>query len=365
MTIIRMATICALGLFLTYGATLQNAAAETVLRAIAYAPANKYADDMIVFREWIDRVNKAGAGKIKIDLIGGPEVVPVPQQVNAVSKGVADIVMTFTVHQAQVPEIGTAPASMITPQEERKNGYLKLLDDAHAKINIKVIGRTATNSGFFIFSKNPITKIADFTGLKIRSHAGYDPFFKALHAVPVGIAISEIYAALDRGLVQAAPYPLFVYDLGIQEVAKYMLADDFWPAHTTFIFMNRSKFASLPKDEQDLLVNTQIELENDMPAIVKEAQDREKVRLQKAGMTFTHLPKAELAQWNQTADESLFDGLKGKIKPEELAQIRKLDSPLTPRLGFPGTRKLIALHEAIAAGRCENGGAVRSSNSGL
>ena len=160
----RLIAISTIGLALGCGLTLQKAAAETVLRAIAYAPANKFADDMIVYREWINRVNKAGAGTIKIDLIGGPEVVPLPQQINAVSKGVADIVMTFTIHQAQVPEIATAPASMITPQEERKNGYLKLLDDAHAKINIKVIGRTATNSGFYIFSKNPITKMADFKG---------------------------------------------------------------------------------------------------------------------------------------------------------------------------------------------------------
>ena len=320
----RLIAISTIGLALVCGLTLQKAAAETVLRAIAYAPANKFADDMIVYREWINRVNKAGAGTIKIDLIGGPEVVPLPQQINAVSKGVADIVMTFTIHQAQVPEIATAPASMITPQEERKNGYLKLLDDAHAKINIKVIGRTATNSGFYIFSKNPITKMADFKGLKIRSHSGYDPFFKALHAVPIGIAISEIYAALDRGLVQAAPYPLFVYDLGIQQVAKYMLADDFWPAHTTFIFMNRAKFNSLPKGQQDLLINTQIKLEDDMPGIVKKAKDREMARLKKAGMTFTHLPKSELAQWNQVADNSLFDGLKGKLKPEEMAKIKKL-----------------------------------------
>ncbi|HEU5018460.1 MAG TPA: TRAP transporter substrate-binding protein DctP [Pseudolabrys sp.] len=324
MKCLRTAAILLFGVAMACGMSASKAAAETVLRAIAYAPANKFADDMIIFKDWIDRVNKAGAGKIKIDLIGGPEVVPVPEQVNAVSKGVADIVMTFTVHQGLIPEIGTAPASMITPQEERKNGYLKLLDDAHAKINIKVIGRTSTNSGFYIFSKKPITKMADFDGLKIRSHSGYDPFFKALHAVPVGIAISEIYAALDRGLVQAAPYPLFVSDMGVQEVAKYMLADDFWPAHTTFTYMNRRKFDSLPQDQKDLLIKTQIQLENEMPAIVKKIQEKEKARLQKAGMTFTHLPKDELPRWHRLADDSLFTNLNGKLSPDEIARIKKL-----------------------------------------
>jgi len=57
-------------------------------------------------------------------------------------------------------------------------------------MNVKVIGRTATNSGFYIFSKH-------------RSHSGYDPLFKKVGAIPIGMNISEIYGALERGVVQA------------------------------------------------------------------------------------------------------------------------------------------------------------------
>ena len=60
----------------------------------------------------------------------------------------------------------------------------------------------------------PIRKLEDFKNVKIRSHSGYDPLFKKVGAIPIGMNISEIYGALERGVVAAAPYPIFVYDMG-------------------------------------------------------------------------------------------------------------------------------------------------------
>ena len=129
-------------------------AAETVLKAITYAPLSKVEDSMVIFKKWVDKVNTAGKGEIRIELLGGPEVFPVSDQMNALSKGLVDAVMTFSVHTPIVPEVDTSGLSDITPTEERNNGYLALLDKAHEKINAKVIGRTATHSGFYIFSKH-------------------------------------------------------------------------------------------------------------------------------------------------------------------------------------------------------------------
>ena len=103
---------------------------------------------MVIFKKWVDRVNTAGKGEIRVELLGGPEVFPVSDQMNALSKGLVDVVMTFSVHTPIVPEVDTSGLSDITPTEERSNGYLALLDKAHEKMNVKVIGRTATQSGF-------------------------------------------------------------------------------------------------------------------------------------------------------------------------------------------------------------------------
>jgi TRAP-type C4-dicarboxylate transport system substrate-binding protein len=300
------------------------ARSETVLKAITYAPLSKFEDSMVIFKKWVDRVNTAGKGDLRIELLGGPEVFPVSDQMNALSKGLVDVVMTFSVHTPIVPEIDTSGLSDITPTEERNNGYLALLDKAHEKINAKVIGRTATHSGFYIFSKQPIRKLDDFKGVKIRSHSGYDPLFKKVGAVPIGMAISEIYGALERGVVTAAPYPIFVYDMGLSEVAKFVLADAFWPSHTTFIYVNLRKFKGLTPQQQKILVDAQIENEKDMASVNAGLIATERAKLEKAGMTFTNLSPDEAKKWHDMANESRFEALSSKITPEQMAKIKSL-----------------------------------------
>jgi TRAP-type transport system periplasmic protein len=316
--------LIAIGLASALIGLASTAVAETVLKAITYAPLSKVEDSMMIFKKWVDRVNAAGKGDLRVELLGGPEVFPVSDQINALSKGLVDIVMTFSVHTPIVPEIDTSGLSDITPTEERSNGYLALLDKAHEKINVKVIGRTATNSGFYIFSKQPIRALADFKGVKIRSHSGYDPLFKKVGAIPIGMNISEIYGALERGIVGAAPYSIFVYDMGLQEVAKYALGDAFWPSHTTFIFINLKKFNSLTPKQQQILIDAQIANEKDLAAVDADLVGAERSKLEKGGMTFTHLSPDEAKQWHDMANESRFDALASKISPEQMSKIKSL-----------------------------------------
>ena len=300
---------------------------EVVLKALTFSPPAKIEDSMNMFRLWIDKVNAAGKGRVKIEIMGGPEVFPVNDQVNAVSKGLADIVMSFTAHASAVPEVNSLGFSQLTPTEEREVGYFQLMDEAHNKINIKLIGRTATNAGFHIYSKELIDELDDFKGLTIRSHSGYDPFFKALGANTIGIAISEIYGALERGIVEAAPYPIYVYELGVQEVVKYALEDKFWTSHTTTTMMNLEKFNSLPDDVQKILTDAQLELESEMPALLAELEAVEKKRLVDSGLIFTSLSPEEHDEYIRLSITSRYASLVHDVGEEKAAQIRSMIFP--------------------------------------
>lgn len=304
--------------------TASSYAEEIVLKAITYIPPSKVEDSITVFNSWISKVNEAGKGQIRIEVLGGPEVFSVSDQFNAVSKGLVDVILTFTAHAAVVPEVDTLGLSDITPAEERQNGYFQLLDEAHNKFNVKLIGRTATNSGFFIFSKEPINTLADFADVKIRSHSGYESFFRTLGANPIGMAISEIYGGLERGIVTAAPYNIFAYDLGLHEVTKYILGDAFWPSHTTITLMNQKKFQALSPDVQKILLDAQLEVEQEMAGVVAEMAAVERKRLEGAGMTVTHLSDDEAKQFRRTANDSRFTDLDEKIGAEKLATIKSL-----------------------------------------
>jgi TRAP-type C4-dicarboxylate transport system substrate-binding protein len=136
--------------------------------------------------------------------------------------------------------------------------------------------------------------------------------------------ISEIYGALERGVVQAAPYPIFVYDMGLAEVAKYALGDPFWPSHTTFIYLNLRKFNGLTAQQRQLLIDAQIDNERNMAAVDAELIAAERAKLEKAGMTFTHLTPDEAKKWHDMANESRFEALSSKIAPEQMAKIKSL-----------------------------------------
>ena len=70
------------------------AQAEDTIRVPTFAPANRNDLSMITFRRYIKAVNERGKGVVKMDHIGGQEVVPLRNQVNAVSKGgIADLVV--------------------------------------------------------------------------------------------------------------------------------------------------------------------------------------------------------------------------------------------------------------------------------
>ena len=298
--------------------------AETKLRVVTFSQPDRNYPSMVMYRRFIDRVNKAGKGLVQLDHIGGPSVVPLRDQMNATSKGIADMVMTFTIHQAVVPEIGTVGMSEISPKEEREVGFIDLLDEAHKKIGIKVMGRTATGVGFHIFSKNPIKKIDDLKNVKIRSHAGYDPFMKAIGASPIHMKISEIYTGLERGVVQAAPFPLAASNIGLHEVVCCAMADPFWPAHTTFSFVNRGKWNKLSKAAQKLMLDEQAEMERFMVPKGKELRAAEQAKLEKSGVKFIGLPAAEAKKWQDIANESRWAVVKKKLPPEQYAKIRKM-----------------------------------------
>ncbi len=307
--------------------TLAAQAEEVVLRAITYASPNAYDESLEIFKEYIKRVNEAAAGKLRIDYIGGPEVVGVRDQMGALRSGVVDMIVTFTAHESLVPVVGSVGISRLTPAEEREVGYFDIIDAAHARVGVRAIGRVSTNSGFQIFSRTKIATLDDFQGLRIRSHAGYDSFFKALGANPIHMKISEIYPALERGLVDAAPYTHFVHSLGINEVAKFAVADAFWPSHTVWSYINADKYDALSEELQAVLHDVQVDLEDEMDGIVAAMKAEERKKMEAAGVEYVELSAEDRQKYLDLADEARWKSLDKTLDADTIKTIRNMIAP--------------------------------------
>ena len=86
------------------------------------------------FKEWVQKVNEMGEGRVEIDIIGGPEVTPMPEQIGALKRGVFDILLTAAgYYMGMIPEAEAFGLSRLSPPEERENGFSDLMVEIHKK----------------------------------------------------------------------------------------------------------------------------------------------------------------------------------------------------------------------------------------
>lgn len=122
----------------------------------------------------------------------------------------------------------------------------------------KILG--VWENGFRHITNNvrPIVKPEDLRGLKLRVPQGVwrVKMFQAYGANPSPMALSEVFVALQTGVMDGQENPLTqIASSKFQEVQKYlsMTGHVYTPAYLT---AGKRKFESLPKEVQDILAQT-------------------------------------------------------------------------------------------------------------
>ncbi len=305
---------------LSLAAALPAQAADVTLRMTSCF-VTPHDQTQTMLQTFLKPFNDQNAG-IKLNHIGGPEVTPFNKQAAALQRGLVDLI-----HCPASYYIGLLPAARfpgintIEPAELRKNGGWEMMQEQWKKINAKILGWGHWKaSTFYILTINP-PKLSDktgldLTGIKVRSTGLYTPFLKAMNGTPITIAPGDVYASLERGLVEAIAWPEgSIAAYGWQKFLKYRLKQPFFHS-TTLVTMNLNKFNSLSKAHQDLLIKMgeQYEINSNPVLAKKSAIDNEK--LQQAGIKDIVPPdavrKAFLktvygAKWKEIADYGKFD----------------------------------------------------------
>ena len=304
------------------------ASKNIVLKAVAYtAIERKGAVGDIVYGIYIDTVNKRAKGELEIKYLGAGEVIPGRQQMEACRNGVVDMVyMPGAYYQSMVPHGAALGISQLTPWEERESGFYDLIVEEHKKrAGVIPLGRTEYGVRFHIFSNKKIEKMADFKGLKFRSNAAYDPFFKKFGVVTVELPSKEIYTAMERGLVVGFSMPVFISDRWqLHEVSKYRINPGFWNTPTMH-FINQKKFESLPVHLQNLLLETAKEIElKEITPLLNDFLAKEDKRQLDAGMEFLEIPPDEVQQYLEVTNGAKWQVLNRLLPEDEVDKIRKM-----------------------------------------
>lgn len=133
-----------------------------------------------------------------------------------------------------------------------------MFDEIAKSTGVKIIA-AFDNGGFRNFSNNihQIHTADDLKGLKIRcmQSASYITTLETLGAVPTGLAFSELYSALQTGVVDGQENsPLVMLDNSIYEQQKYYTLDGH-SISPAFIIVNEKWLRSLPDDLQQVVLD--------------------------------------------------------------------------------------------------------------
>ena len=297
-------------------------ALEKQLKAVCFLPKNHPLVAMTI--EWTNRINAYCEGELRINYVGGPEVIPGLEQVEALRKGVVQVTFSpAAYYQSIFPEGVSFTLSKLTPWEERRpGGFYDFMVERHKKIDVMYIGRWL-HGPFYLWLKDPVRTPRDLKGRKLRTTALYDRFMKALEAIPVTISMPETYTALERGTVEGSGWPLMgPRQFGWTEVCKYVIDHPFYNQNTT-ILMNLDTWNSFPSPLQEKIKNLTAWFEPYMVGYFDKAIEMEWTEVEKAGVKRIRFSPSDAKFYLDTAYEVEWKALEQKV-PDLVPLLRKL-----------------------------------------
>ncbi|MBL0123184.1 MAG: twin-arginine translocation signal domain-containing protein [Betaproteobacteria bacterium] len=217
--------------------------------------------------DFAKKVNDMTGGDLKIEVLPAGAVVPAFGLLDAVAKGTLDGghgVLGYNYGRQNAlalwnsgPAFGM-DANMLLSWHKYGGGQ-ELLAKLYNSIGITTVqsflyGPMATQPlGWY---KKPITKEADFKGLKFRTNGLAIDLFTAMGAAVNALPGGEIVPAMDRGLLDGAEFNNATSDrlLGFPDVSKVCMLQSYHQSAETFeITFNKPKYDALPAKMKSII----------------------------------------------------------------------------------------------------------------
>jgi TRAP-type transport system periplasmic protein len=266
---------------------------------------------------WADDVGKAANGAVEVKLFPGGVIADNSNMYDRVTSDVVDIgFAVFGPVSSVFPKtnVGTLP---FEAKDHREDAlalwalYQKgIISDEFTKFHPLAF---VVFPGLVIHSKKPIHNLADMKGLKISVEGRVlSQMIPRLGAAPISLQPGDLYASLQRGLVDAVPQgwpsvPTFHLD----EVTNFHLEVPLG-FNTGYVAINNDAYAKLPPagkaaiDQYSGLpfVQRLIAADDTMQAVGRDATKA------MAGQTIAQLDPAEEARWKAAVEPVTDDWVK-------------------------------------------------------
>jgi len=296
-----------------------------VLKMATFLPKND--TTATAWRPLIDDINAKAKGELIIKYIGGPEAIPAFKQFEAVKKGIVDMIFACeSYYGGEVTKVAYTHLSRLSPQEERKKGYYDYRVELLKKHNVFYLGRAAHNTWFHVFTNKAVKRPQELKGQKLRVSATYEPFIKAIGAVPITMPGGEVYTALERGVIDGYAWAITGnIGFGWPEVCKYILEPRIYEMNVEGL-INLNTWNKLPPHLQKLIMDAMINNEIQYGPIMAAAGEKEYKEMQAKGMKVIKFSPEDTKWYVDLAYKAGWDEVI-KRSPEIGPKLKQLLSP--------------------------------------
>ena len=209
-----------------------------------------------------EQVEKRTNGEVTVKIYPQGQLGNDQQMITGVRSGIIDIEMSgLNNFDGLMPEIGGLMLPYIFTSRQHAYKVLdgevgqKVLADFE-KLGLKGLGFPENGYRNITNSRKPIKTPADVVGLKIRTNnsKALNEMFALLKANPQPLPISELYTALETGVVEAQEHPINItHSFRYDEVQKYLSLTEH-SYSMLVIDMNLKKFNSLTPKQQKVIL---------------------------------------------------------------------------------------------------------------
>ncbi len=218
--------------------------------------------------EFAKRANAKLGDKATVTTFGSSQLGKDRELLRKLKLGTVTFSLPSTVMSSVVDEFGLFEMPYLVKDRDhmrkiRDEIFWSKLATAVEKKGYKVLGVWENGFRHITNNKQPINVPADLDGLKLRTPKGAwrVKMFKAYGANPTPMALSEVFVALQTGVIDGQENPFAqIYSQKFHEVQKYLSLTGhvYTPG---YVLVGKDKYEKLPADVRKILEETAVEMQ--------------------------------------------------------------------------------------------------------
>lgn len=261
--------------------------------------------DALLPEKFATLVSEKTNGAVKVKTYPGGQLGNLPSMFEGMKLGTIDMMMESPEWLVHVDRQFTGPSLLFLLVNEQhllnvynSSWFQSSVDNLRKQHGVRILGYGSRGPYKVLVTKKPVKSVDDMKGMKFRipELPIYRAAFEALEVRPTVIAWTEVYLALQQGLVEGLDSPLtLVYDMKFQDAAKYIINTKH-AYQNICLMISEKRFQSLSEDVRKKVLEAADEAGKFQTAALYKTAEEHIQKLKSGGATFIDVDSAPFAQ---------------------------------------------------------------------